>query len=569
MTTKKKYLVTSALPYANGPIHFGHIAGAYLPADIYVRHRRMQGNNVKFICGSDEHGVGITKNAREKKQDYQSYVDHWNKEHATVFKKYNIDFDFFGRTSSDYHAEETLRWFNKLLENGFIEKQDEKQLQCQDCHNYLPDRFVEGTCYECGYEKARGDECPQCGTWIDALKLIKPVCQFCGSSNIEAKDTFQYHLMLNKYYDKFRTWLEGQEHWRKNIFTYVDSLSKEELVNRAITRDLDWGIDVPLEEAKGKKLYVWFDAPIGYVSNLKKHLEEIGSTDHYLNDWWNNKDTNITNFIGKDNIIFHGIIFPVMSMASGYARAVDDLPANQYVNLAGKQFSKSSGWYVDADEALEQFGSDALRYYLTSIIPETSDSSFTWSGLESKINGELANNIGNFINRCMKFSMKNWPDGIAPEQFQSFCKSDYANDLSEKIKKVNEELDQYNIKKALEVVMSIGHDANEFFSSHEPWATIKTNPEKACETIAWSANYVFALGVMLKPFLPILSQNILKYFGSLASEENMKQIYLGNINHFIKIFVENFKINGEVEGLVPKIDPDLIKKLTEQLENKK
>jgi methionyl-tRNA synthetase len=565
MSTKKKYLVTSALPYANGPIHFGHLAGAYLPADIYVRHRRMQGHEVKFISGSDEHGVGITKNAREKNKKYQDYVDKWHKSHAQVFKDYNIEFDFFGRTSSDYHAEEVLRWFNKLYEKGLIEKKDGKQLQCQDCNNYLPDRFVEGKCYECGFEHARGDECPKCGTWIEPLKLIDPVCQFCKSSNIEAKDTFQYHLMLSKLHPEYREWFKTKQDWRKTVYSFVDSLSKDELVNRAITRDLDWGIDVPLDEAIGKKLYVWFDAPIGYVSNLKQHLEDSGSSDHYLNDWWNNADVNITNFIGKDNIIFHAIIFPVMSLGSGYARMVDDLPANQYVNLEGKQFSKSSGWYVDAQEALKEFSEDAFRYYLASIIPETSDSSFSWTGFENKVNGELANNIGNFVNRSMKFLKKTWPEGVGSDCFQTFFESENSKALSDKITQINEYLNDYQIKKALDTIMSIGRDANEFFSEREPWAMVKTDMEKTEETMAWSAIYVFSLGVMFKPFLPNLSSRMLKHFGALVTTESMQELYTGNVAHLRSIFSQNFVVEGKVKGLVPKIDSDIIKELEAKL----
>src|SRR5690606_6949172 len=393
----KKYLITSALPYANGPLHFGHIAGVYLPADIYTRHKKLQGVKAIHISGSDEHGVAIMQNAQKAKVPYKQYVDSWHKSHKNLFDKYDIKFDFFGQTSADYHAEETVKWFHELNGKGFIEKKAEDQLQCQDCHNYLPDRYVEGTCYVCGYDKARGDECPNCGEWINAVKLIKPVCKFCNSTNIEVKSVDQWYLMLSKYHNEFRKWFVPKlKDWRKTVSSSVDSLSKDEMVDRAITRDLDWGIDVPLPEAKGKKLYVWFDAPIGYVSNTKKYLEEIKSSEDYIKDWWKHPETELTNFIGKDNIIFHAIIFPTMSMASGMADAVDALPANQYVNLEGKQFSKSLGWYIDSDEAIEEFGSDALRYYLITLIPETNDSSFTWSGFEAKVNNELANNIGNF-----------------------------------------------------------------------------------------------------------------------------------------------------------------------------
>ena len=257
-----------------------------------------------------------------------------------------------------------------------------QQLYCNDCHSHLPDRFVEGTCYVCGYEHARGDECPNCGEFIDPVRLKEPVCKICGSQNITEVTVTQYYLLLSKYKDEFRKWFEAKKgSWRKPSQPYVDSLTKESLHDRAITRDIDWGIDVPLPNTEGKKLYVWFDALIGYVSNTKKYLEDSDSSEHYLNDWWNNEDVELSHFIGKDNIIFHTIIFPCMSTASGYAKAADHVPANQFLSLEGKQFSKSTGHYVDALEAVNELGQDALRYYLLSILPEATDSSFSWEQL--------------------------------------------------------------------------------------------------------------------------------------------------------------------------------------------
>jgi methionyl-tRNA synthetase len=445
----KKHLITSALPYANGPLHFGHIAGVYLPADIYTRHKKFQGLRAIHISGSDEHGVAIMQNAQKEKKNYKEYVDNWHKVHKDLFELYDIKFDYFGQTSSDYHAEEVVRWFKELYDKGFIEKQEDKQLQCQDCKNYLPDRFVEGTCYECGYEEARGDECPKCGTWVDSIKLINPVCKFCESKNIEIKEVDQWYLMLSKYHKEFREWFKTKSHWKKTVVPFIDSLSKEGMVDRAITRDLDWGIDVPLEEAKGKKLYVWFDAPIGYVSNTKEYLKTIGSNEDYLKDWWNNQNVEITNFIGKDNVIFHSIIFPVMCMASGIARPVDELPANQYLNFSDKQFSKSKGNVLDAVAAAESFGSDTLRYYLISLIPETVDTNFTWTGFENKVNGELANNIGNFVSRSMSFVKKNWSEeGLSKESFEGWFDSKEVKELQTKVKSIQGNLDKVLIRRS-------------------------------------------------------------------------------------------------------------------------
>jgi len=563
-----KYLITSALPYANGPIHFGHIAGVYLPADIFTRHKKLKGDKAIHISGSDEHGVAIMQNAQKAKISYQEYVNDWHKTHKELFEKYDIKFDFFGQTSASYHKEETLKWFNDLLGKGLIEKKAEQQLQCQDCKNFLPDRFVEGECYVCHYPEARGDECPSCGTWIDPLKLLKPVCKFCGSKNVATVDSFQWYLMLSKSFEKFQAWFETKKTtWRKNVVPFVESLTKDNLVDRAITRDLDWGIDVPLAEAKGKKIYVWFDAPIGYVSNTKQFLKESGSKEDYIKDWWGAKDVTIVNFIGKDNIIFHAIIFPVMSMGTGFVNPVTDLPANQYVNLEGKQFSKSKGWYVDADEAITQFGSDALRFYLTSLIPETADSSFTWKAMELKINSELANNIGNFVNRAMKFSAKNWPEGMKANKFDPFFSS-HTTDVEVFIKEFHELLDSYQIKKGQEHIMGLGSKVNLFITERAPWTEFKADPEKAAETIAISTVYVLVIGTFFAPYLPQLSKSILSYFGLTSESEVVKQIYQGDMKALKSFFAHDFKLHVDPQGLVPKIDPKVIEELDLKLKEK-
>lgn len=564
-----KYLITSALPYANGPIHFGHVAGVYLPADIFTRHKKLKGEKAIHICGSDEHGVAIMQNAQKAKKSYQEYVNEWHKTHKDLFEKYDIKFDFFGQTSAPYHKEETLTWFNDLLKKGLIEKKAEQQLQCQSCRNMLPDRFVEGECYVCHYPEARGDECPSCGTWIDPLKLLKPVCKFCSSNDVKAVDSYQWYLMLSKVYPEWQKWFEGRKPvWRKNVVPFVESLTKENLVDRAITRDLDWGIDVPLPEAKGKKIYVWFDAPIGYVSNTKEYLKQSGSKEDHIKDWWGNKDVTIVNFIGKDNIIFHSIIFPVMCLGTGFVNPVTDLPANQYVNLEGKQFSKSKGWYVDADEAITQFGSDALRFYLTSLIPETSDSSFTWKNFELKINSELANNIGNFINRAMKFSASKFPEGIAADKFTAFFSGEHIKHVETFIKEFHELLDSYQIKRGQEHLMSLGSHVNQFITERAPWTEFKTDPEKAKETIAISAAYVLVIGSFFSPYLPQLSKSILSYFGLNAESETVKKIYQGDLKALKDFFTQDFKLQVDPQGLVPKIDPKLIEELDLKLKEK-
>ena len=558
----KKYLITSALPYANGPIHFGHFAGAYLPGDMFTRHHRLLGHKCKHICGSDEHGVAIMLNAKKEGKDYKEYVDGWHKNHAELFKRMEVDFDFFGQTSADYHAEEVKTWFDKLNDKGLIGTKDNQQLYCNDCNNHLPDRFVEGTCYSCASTGARGDECPDCGILIDSVKLKDPICKICGSRNIKEVTVTQYYLLLSKYHKEFREWFETKEgFWRKTVYPFVDSLTREGLHDRAISRDLDWGIDVPLPEAKGKKLYVWFDAPIGYVSNLKQHLKETGSLEHYLDDWFKSDDVELTHFLAKDNIIFHTIIFPVMGMASGVINPPYDVPANQYLNLEGKQFSKSRGWYVDLDQAISDFGSDALRYYLISILPENSDSSFSWSDFQAKINGELANNVGNLVNRCLKFFHKNWNEGLEAEYFSDFDKEKFQKHILEH----KSLLDSKQFKKGLEKVMSISAEVNTFFSDLAPWAQIKDDEEAAKKTIALTSEMIFILGILLRPYLPILSSKILSLYRDILSDGNMKEIYSGNLDVLERVFVSGLKINGTPDALVPKIEDSKIKDLNEKL----
>ena len=567
MSTPKKFLITSALPYANGPLHFGHLAGVYIPADIYARFRKLQGHQVLHICGSDEHGVAIMQNAQKSGVPYQDYVNQWHQNHKSLFDSYGIHFDFFGQTSADYHKDETLRWFKRLYEKGLIESKPEQQLRCQDCHNYLPDRYVQGTCYVCGYEKARGDECPQCGTWIDAIKLIKPQCQFCGSHNVKTEEVTQYYLMLSKMEKPFKQWFATKKWWRKTVVPFVESLVEKEMVDRAITRDLDWGIDVPLSEAKGKKLYVWFDAPIGYVSNTKECLKKRGSSEDYLQDWWHNPEVEISHFIGKDNIIFHSLIFPIMAMGTDYILPPTVVPANQYVNLEGKQFSKSQGWYIDAEEAFSTFGQDALRYYLINLIPESQDSSFTWSGFEAKVNNELANNIGNLTSRCLKFFSKNWPEGISFEVFKDYWASDDFKMFLEGQKRVRDHLEKIEIKRAMEELMHLGQELNNQFSQAAPWSQIKVDKALAQKTISYTALGLIHLAGEFTPFLPNLATQILKNYPAVFLE-HIDRIYQHDLSWMKDQLQEGLVISSEISMLVPKIDSQLIKTKEEELKSK-
>jgi methionyl-tRNA synthetase len=565
----KRYLVTSALPYANGPLHFGHLAGVYIPADIYTRHLKLMGEKVIHICGSDEHGVAIMQNAQLKKIPYQDYVNFWHEDQKKFFADFQVEFDFFGQTSSEYHKEEVLKWFHVLHEKKAFEKRSEDQLKCGDCHQFLPDRFVEGECYSCGHGQARGDECPSCGIWIDPLKLKNPVCKFCGSKSITVQSSVQWYLTLSKFTALFHQWFQQKSHWKNTVFPYIESLVKESLHDRAMTRDLDWGIPVPLPEADGKRFYVWFDAPIGYVSNTKEYLKQSGSEEDYQKDWWLNPETKIVNFVGKDNIIFHGVIFPSMCLISAQALPVTELPANQYLNLFGDKISKSKGNVVDVATTLEKFGVEALRYYLISIIPEQADTNFNWSGLEAKVNNELANNVGNLFSRCLKFMEKNFPQGFSPDELLSFYETQEFSALEKSCQEFRHSIDAFEFRKAQEILMQIGTQANLFFSDAAPWSQIKTDELAAKKTIAYTLNYLMTMAVLFAPMVPSLSEKMCSYFSVLNTATNQSLLYKGHWQEWKKSVESSGLVTllRAVEVLVPKIDSKDIKDLEAKFTN--
>lgn len=558
---KRRFLITAALPYANGPLHFGHLAGVYIPSDIYSRHRRLQGHTVKFICGSDEHGVGVMVPAEKEKMSYQAFVDKWNAAHKELFRNLDIQFDFFGRTTAKYHAEETVEWFKALYERGLIGKQTEKQLYSIDDGKFLPDRFVEGTCYVCGYANARGDECPNCGEWIDPIKLKNPVSKMSGSRNIEVRETENYFLLMTKLEDEYRKHYGEHKHWRKLVRGFVDGLLDQGLVDRCITRDLDWGIRVPLAEAGDKRIYVWFDAPIGYVSNLKEHLREIGSKEDYRKDWFNSPDVELSHFIGKDNIIFHALIFPMMGLgthadpAKRFMKFVDDVPANEFLNLEGKQFSKSSGWYIDAAEAIQAFGTDPLRYYLVSVIPETGDTNFSWDTFATTYD-EFRNKIGNFVHRSLSFLNKSFPEGLPAPAFAAASVQAEIAKIEKHIRAITAHLDATAFVKAQTELLMLGQTANEFFQAAAPWKQIKENRGAAAATLAASVLYAASFAAMLEPVVPGIARKLREQLG--LAEAALVPAYRGQAGALAKVFAAGFKLPKEPTVLLPQIMPEQI-----------
>ncbi len=554
----KKYIVTSALPYANGPLHFGHLAGVYIPADVFCRHKRMLEDQVIHISGSDEHGVAITLSAEMEGADYQKYVNKWHEDHKNLFSKLDINFDFFGRTSASYHKEEAIEWFTILLEKGFIEKRTDTQLYCQQCSRFLPDRYVSGRCYNCNFENARGDECPHCGEWIEATQLINPKCKICGSSSIIKKDCENYYLLLTKFSDQLANWINGKKDWRSHVVNFVESLIDKGLVDRAITRDLDWGIDLPLKNDGNKKLYVWFEAPIGYYSNTLELDRQNGNVKYA--SWWNDDDCEILHFIGKDNIIFHALIWPAMILGTKKVKMPTNVPASHFVNLEGKQFSKSTGWYVDCLDSLNLLGSDALRYYLISIIPENADTSFSWDDFKRKYD-ELSNKIGNFVNRSTTFLKKHWPEGLPAESFDSVWASKELKTISDIINDIRIALDKVELQSALKRLLQIGEVANDVFHKHEPWKKIKESKDDTAKTIALSLIYVFVITAMFSPFLPKFSSNLAKYFGLKSSDQIFKDVYLGDFESLRAFFKIDFKLQTDPKPLFLKIELETLDKL--------
>jgi methionyl-tRNA synthetase len=508
---KEKILVTSALPYANGAIHFGHIAGAYLPADIYVRYHKLKGNDVVYICGTDEHGTAITFSAMKSKRTPQEHVDHYYKVIKEIFDKFNIKFDNFSRTTKPKHYDLSQQFFLEILENKYIEKRTNKQLYCENDKMYLPDRYVGGTCPHCHYENARGDECPNCGAWIDQTTLIDPKCKLCDGTPV-IRETSHWHIELGKMTPMLEKYVQEKESiWKDNVKGFVKGMLKEGLKERAITRDLEWGVPVPLEEGKGKVLYVWFDAPIGYISSTAEWAEAQGNPDLWK-DYWQNPDCRIVHFIGKDNIVFHCLIWPAMLMAQKQPFEIPhNVPANEFLNLEGRQFSKSEGWYIELDEFFNKYPTDSIRYYLASIMPEKKDSDFSWKEFQLKHNGELADTLGNLVNRSLTFIRNKLGNKIPPLHNPN----EYDEQILDKIKVtpkiVGTSFSNYEFRKATFEIMELARLGNKYYDEKKPWASLKEDNLADCNnTLYITTQLIKTLAVISYPIIPETSAKIWK-----------------------------------------------------------
>ena len=554
----KRYTITAALPYTNGPIHIGHLAGVYVPSDIYARYLRLQGKDVAFICGSDEHGVAISMKAKKEGITPQQVIDKYDGIIRKSFIDFGISFDNYSRTSSEIHHKTASEFFKKLYDKGdFIEEVTE-QLYDAKADQFLADRFVTGTCPKCDNPEAYGDQCEKCGSTLNATDLINPKSTITGETPI-LKATKHWFLPLNRYEAFLREWiLEGHKNdWKPNVYGQVKSWVDGGLEPRAVTRDLDWGIDVPIEGAEGKKLYVWFDAPIGYISSTKEWAAKQGK------DWepyWKDADTKLVHFIGKDNIVFHCIIFPAMLKAEGSYILPDNVPANEFLNLEGNKLSTSKNWAVWLHEYLQDFPEkqDSLRYALTANAPETKDNDFTWKDFQARNNNELAAIFGNFINRVVVLTNKYY-DGIVPTP-NEYSEVDLQTlaELKAYPAVISSSIERYRFREALGELMNVARLGNKYLADEEPWKMVKENPERVKTQMYVALQIATALQILCEPFLPFTSEKLGKILQSTISSWN-------DVSTKSDLLEANHKI-GQAEILFAQIEDAEIQKQIDKLE---
>ena len=558
----KRYTITAALPYTNGPIHIGHLAGVYVPADIFARYQRLKNNEVAFICGSDEHGVAISIKAKKEHTTPQAIIDKYHAIIKQSFADFGISFDNYSRTSLPIHHKTASDFFRKLYEQGDFIEEISEQLYDEEAHQFLADRFVIGTCPKCGNPEAYGDQCERCGSSLNATDLIDPKSSITGSKPT-LKATKHWFLPLNRYQEFLEKWiLEGHKNdWKPNVYGQVKSWLDDELKPRAVTRDLDWGIPVPVEGAEGKVLYVWFDAPIGYISSTKEWAEREGK------DWrpfWQDKDTELVHFIGKDNIVFHCIIFPAMLKAEGSYILPTNVPANEFLNLEGNKLSTSKNWAVWLHEYLQDFPNqqDVLRYALTANAPETKDNDFTWKDFQARNNNELVAIFGNFINRVVVLTQKYYEGEVPAAGTLNATDSETLQQLSELTQKIEQSLERYRFREAQQELMNIARLGNKYLADEEPWKLIKTDAERVKTVMYVALQVATALAITSEPFLPFTSEklkNILQL--STTAWEQVKQ-------NPTALLPTGHKI-GVATLLFEKIEDAAIAKQLERLENTK
>jgi methionyl-tRNA synthetase len=516
----KRYTVTSALPYTNGPVHIGHIAGAYLPADIYVRYLRSNEKDVIFICGSDEHGVPITIKAQNEHTTPQAIVDKYHAIIKESFKELGISFDIFSRTSNTTHHGTASTFFKILFDNHQFEEKVTEQYFDVEANKYLADRYIIGTCPKCANEKAYGDQCEKCGSTLDPTDLINPVSTITGTKPI-LKQTKNWYLPLDKWQTRLEAYIGSHPEWKTNVLGQCKSWLNEGLQARAMTRDMEWGVKVPIEGADGKVLYVWFDAPIGYISATK----ELALQNEKYADWekyWKDEETRLVHFIGKDNIVFHCIIFPAMLMAHGGYILPDAVPANEFLNLEGDKISTSRNWAIWANEYVKDFPNkqDVLRYVLTSISPETKDSEFTWKDFQARNNNELASILGNFVNRVIVLTHKYF-DGIVPND--KGC-SDLEETINQFKNNISTSIENFRFREAQAELMNVARLGNKMLTDKEPWKTFKEQPKETGVVLYDCLQIIANFAILCEPFMPFTAEKLKKQLNVTQSVWNWSDI---------------------------------------------
>jgi len=552
----KRTTVTAALPYANGGVHIGHLAGVYVPADIYVRYLRLKKHDVIFICGSDEHGVPITIRAKKEGIAPQDVVDRYHEMIKKSFRDFGISFDIYSRTTSDIHNSLAADFFKKLYDEGKLIEKETEQYYDEEARQFLADRYITGECPHCHNPKAYGDQCEKCGTALAPTELINPQSAISGSKPV-LKKTKNWYLPLNEYQEWLKQWiLEGHKEWRPNVYGQCKSWLDMDLQPRAMTRDLDWGIPVPVDDAEGKVLYVWFDAPIGYISNTKELLPDTWEK------WWKDPDTRLVHFIGKDNIVFHCIVFPTMLKAHGGYILPDNVPANEFLNLENDKISTSRNWAVWLHEYLVDLPGkqDVLRYVLTANAPETKDNNFTWKDFQDRNNNELVAVYGNFVNRALQLTKKYW-GGVVPACGELLDVDRTALDEFKDVKgKVESMLDVFKIRDAQKEAMNLARIGNRYITECEPWKVWKTDPKRVETILNISLQLVANLAIAFEPFLPFSSARLRKMLNIDAFDWNqLGQTDLLKPGHQL----------GEPELMFEKIEDDVIEKQLKKLEDTK
>lgn len=519
--TFQRTLVTSALPYANGNVHIGQICGAYLPADVYVRYKRLTGTPILYVCGSDEYGVPITLKALKEGITPREVIDRYHAANSAAFAGLGISFDIYGRTSWPIHTETTQTFFLNLFRKGHIEKQTMQLWYSEQSKRFLPDRYVKGTCPKCGYEEATGDECENCGAQYATQELIAPRANIPGDSSTPVlKQTVHWFLRLQDFADRLRAWLDSHPEWRANVrgiaYSWVNDLRP-----RCITRDTDWGVPIPLDDpdARDKRLYVWFDNAIGYVTNTRQWGIDRYGDPHAWELWWKSPDTRLIHFMGKDNVPFHTILFPAYCMAQDGFILADNVIGNEYLNVLNRETgraekgSKSKGNMVSLRWILERFHPDAIRYYLCSIMPETKDAAFDWDEFMNRYNGELCDVVGNFIHRSLTMTVKNFEGRVPSPGTMDEMDESVLGELPGQIDGVGEALEQFRIRQALERFVDIGRKANQYFDARKPWATRKNDVGRTATTLYVCCQVVRALCTTMAPFVPAGAERLADMIG--------------------------------------------------------